>query len=121
MPNHFQMTEEIRNKGYQFKQFNVTISVPVTCSLRHGILYAKFDSEFSELSKILPEFVTPVKEVWKYIITQFIRQEFPGSSESDGSPFILTVWSSHADINSECAALFSNNPKVSISPHNLFA
>lgn len=103
----------MRQQGFVFKQFTLSISQPVTLGLRHQVILSKLEERFrDDYTELKCNFITPVKDVWRLIIADHISANFDGSYEQEGAPFTVALVTSHEDIISECAIIFSKFPHL---------
>lgn len=99
--------ERIIKADYDAVTFNCTISLPIALMLREHAIWLMLVEEFPNIYKteVKTEYVTSLKDVWKYINVEDIGEKINKRFELNNSPFQVQINVLWADDEKECKTL----------------
>lgn len=94
MPRVRDVVERIRSSGYDAERFTLSLSLPISLSMRQHALWLHLERSVPEgcLGHRQPEDVVPIKQVWKYIYPPVIGSQVGIQHESgDTADFFVEL------------------------------
>lgn len=83
------------------------VSLPVAIILREQAVWFMLTEKIPELlfNNLKIEYVTSLKDVWKYVYTDILEEKLHKTLEYSSSPFQVQINVLYQDEDSECGAL----------------
>ncbi|XP_013391682.1 putative tRNA pseudouridine synthase Pus10 [Lingula anatina] len=107
-----QVKQKIESQDFQFENFCSAISLPVPFLVReHSIMVLLRETLPLVYLPVLPEHITPLKDVWKWISGHRLA-EMLGKSFEQKSPFEIAIFFTHPEVEKECNFLLDLFPEV---------